>query len=423
MNKLQKQLMESKNILTLFKKTGQILLFSFLILNISRIGGTNAFFADKLDVEKSQISSGVWIPKLEMTVDPASPDGDEGWYKTEPCLTLKSSVTDKDETQIYYRLEDREDHQKYNDECIQIPNGEWSFSAYAIFRKKENWKSNLVEKDFKVDTSSDEEGDVVINEIMWMGSLEDSDDEWIELRNMTNHEIDLSNWDIQYAGSGKSGHVEIPHGYSIKAKDYFLITAKREENTEINLKDDLDKDEGYTHVSGMNLKNSGEPLILKDKNKNVIDEIWKDSTWPAGWHGTILHMSMERDSNPGDGTKASNWNTCTNKKCNDKDYWRKEGANFGTPGKKNLGTDNDFWDKCKKSEEDALTEATEDGGVEETSIGEGFLETQSRDDTKEKPVKVEINSENGKEDSPNDKQYSASIVELEDNKSTPNISN
>ena len=34
--------------------------------------------------------------------------------------------------------------------------------------------------------------DVVINEVMWMGSSSHTADEWIELRNMTSHDIDFS---------------------------------------------------------------------------------------------------------------------------------------------------------------------------------------------------------------------------------------
>ncbi|MCD6334669.1 MAG: lamin tail domain-containing protein, partial [Candidatus Latescibacteria bacterium] len=37
-------------------------------------------------------------------------------------------------------------------------------------------------------------GDVVINELMWMGSTASSADEWIELRNTTDSEILLSGW-------------------------------------------------------------------------------------------------------------------------------------------------------------------------------------------------------------------------------------
>jgi len=38
-------------------------------------------------------------------------------------------------------------------------------------------------------------GDIVINEIMWMGTTFNSNDEWIELRNMTDLEIDLGKWE------------------------------------------------------------------------------------------------------------------------------------------------------------------------------------------------------------------------------------
>jgi hypothetical protein len=35
---------------------------------------------------------------------------------------------------------------------------------------------------------------VVINELLWMGSSTSSADEWIELRNLTDQAVDLSNW-------------------------------------------------------------------------------------------------------------------------------------------------------------------------------------------------------------------------------------
>ncbi|HNE24048.1 MAG TPA: phospholipase D-like domain-containing protein, partial [Leptospiraceae bacterium] len=46
-------------------------------------------------------------------------------------------------------------------------------------------------------------GDVVISEVMWAGSYDSSgvytnDDDWIELRNMTNHSIDLSHWSLAW---------------------------------------------------------------------------------------------------------------------------------------------------------------------------------------------------------------------------------
>lgn len=179
-------------------------------------------------------------------------------------------------------------------------------------------------------------GEVVINEIMWMGSNEDSGDEWIELRNMTGQEIDISNWNIVHGGSGTSGHIEIPDGYSIEANGFFLLTRKKWNETEINFDDDLDKDEGYTHISGMNLLNDGESLILENENNQAIDTAWKYANWPAGVN-TTLKQSMERNDIPGDGTQSGSWHTCVSDLCNDGTYWdTADGNNYGTPGAPNL---------------------------------------------------------------------------------------
>jgi len=180
-------------------------------------------------------------------------------------------------------------------------------------------------------------GDVIINEVMWMGSVGDSDDEWIELKNMTASDINLSNWDIENGGSG-SGHIEIPNGYSIKANGYFLITKKKWDETAIKLANDLAHDKGYTHVAGMSLLNGGEQLTLEDKDENVID-LTPIGEWPAGSHGssTPLEQSMERNDIPGDGTLPANWHTCVSGVCNDGTYWDTvDGNNFGTPLASNL---------------------------------------------------------------------------------------
>ncbi|HQB59241.1 MAG TPA: hypothetical protein PK260_00480, partial [Candidatus Moranbacteria bacterium] len=174
--------------------------------------------------------------------------------------------------------------------------------------------------------------------------------------------------------SGENAHIQIPNGYTIEANGYFLLTKNKWNKTEIDLSSDLEKDEGRTNVSGMNLADCGEKLVLEDKNKNVIDEVWKnDRHWPDGWHGIFLHMSMARDGKPDDGTSSSSWHTCINSKCNNKTYWRHEGLNFGTPGKANLSPDNsddpeimeqkiakeeDKKDEKKKDEENQGSEKT-----------------------------------------------------------------
>src|SRR3989338_8252749 len=64
-----------------------------------------------------------------------------------------------------------------------------------------------------------ESGSVVVNEVAWAGSSDNSNDEWIELYNSTNQAVDLSGWYIEDDGSTK---YQIASG-SVAAHGYFLI--------------------------------------------------------------------------------------------------------------------------------------------------------------------------------------------------------
>src|SRR3989344_8215813 len=97
-------------------------------------------------------------------------------------------------------------------------------------------------------------GDVVINEIMWMGTQGDAADEWIELRNMTGNTIDLSNWVVDNLGPG-SNAVTIPSGKSIIANGFFLIANDTKETGNHNVDPDL--------VVNASLNNAGEQLLLR----------------------------------------------------------------------------------------------------------------------------------------------------------------
>lgn len=179
-------------------------------------------------------------------------------------------------------------------------------------------------------------GDVIINEVMWMGSDGETSDEWIELKNMTGKDINLSNWNIKQGGTGigVGAHIEIPNGYSIKANGYFLVTKKKWDDTAVTLTSDLPKSKGYTHVAGMKLEDEGEQLILEDKDDRMID-ITPLGAWPAGSNGS-LKQSMERNDIPGDGALATNWHTCVSGAANGAPYWDVTGPNFGTPLAANL---------------------------------------------------------------------------------------
>jgi len=81
-------------------------------------------------------------------------------------------------------------------------------------------------------------GDVVINELMWMGSDPNEGgstaDEWIELRNMTGSSIDLDGWVLEKAATS-GGNLTIPNGNSIPANGYFLIANYSESSGSSNL--------------------------------------------------------------------------------------------------------------------------------------------------------------------------------------------
>ena len=170
-------------------------------------------------------------------------------------------------------------------------------------------------------------GDVVINELMWMGSTKSSADEWLELRNMTDSDIDLSGWDI----TKKSGGIEtpmltIPSGI-IPADGYFLISNYDESVSQISVIPDLvDAD--------VSLANNQLQIKLYDgpwETSTLIDIADDGSGAPAAGDSESKY-SMVRGSEPGnytpgDGSLPENWHTA------DRAFGWDEGATeLGTPG-------------------------------------------------------------------------------------------
>jgi len=134
--------------------------------------------------------------------------------------------------------------------------------------------------------------DVVINEVMWMGTSVTSD-EWIELLNTTALPVDLTGWYITddvvtvYALSGV-----------IPANGYYLIE-KRELATDVTA--DL-------IMGTLVLSNSpGDALSLFDATATPIDVLSTGVAWYAGINGTTPNdFSMER-IDPLGPDAASNW--------------------------------------------------------------------------------------------------------------------
>jgi|TARA_Y100000031_G_C8250989_1_gene400559 PKD repeat protein len=111
--------------------------------------------------------------------------------------------------------------------------------------------------------------DVIINEIAWMGTEISHNDEWIELHNNTEQNIDLTGWTLK----ATDGNPEITLNGPIPSQGYFLL-----ERTNDNSVSGITADQIYTGA----LSNSGENLELRDGTNNLIDSIDALSGWPAG---------------------------------------------------------------------------------------------------------------------------------------------
>lgn len=126
-------------------------------------------------------------------------------------------------------------------------------------------------------------GDVIINEIAWMGTEVSYNDEWIELRNNSGQEINLDGWVLR-ASDGTP-------------------TIKLTKNDIVNGFYLLERSKNYTGA----LENSGEALELYDNLGNLVDSVDASSSWPAGDNTT--KQTMERGlTAPG----AVNWQNSQN---------------------------------------------------------------------------------------------------------------
>ncbi len=147
-------------------------------------------------------------------------------------------------------------------------------------------------------------GDVVINELMWMGSSASGSDEWVELKNITNSTIDFSvnNWSIY---KNDSLMLVIDSG-TLDPNSYFLISNYDADSASSVL--DVTPDLVKTAIS---LSNSGAQYKLYDAADNagsLIDAADDGTGAPLAGDNTNKY-SMERNSTSGNGTLAANWHT------------------------------------------------------------------------------------------------------------------
>lgn len=140
-------------------------------------------------------------------------------------------------------------------------------------------------------------GSVIFNEISWMGTKENYNAEWMELKNISSLETDISFW--QVIDKSERIKITIPKETKIPADGFYLLVR--------NIPESISGNQTYEGA----LINTGNGLRLFDSSCKLIDEI-PIGKWPAG--DNEKKLTMER---------ASDFS------------WHTSGVSGGTPGGEN----------------------------------------------------------------------------------------
>lgn len=146
-------------------------------------------------------------------------------------------------------------------------------------------------------------GDVVINEIAWMGTKASQYAEWIELYNTTSNPIDLSGWKIIEGGSGAT---VVTLANLIQVNNYYLI--ERVTASSPHAFFDIATNISSSFVGG-GLANTGEKLTLQDSEGNIIDIVDGSTQWYGAGVASPDYKSMERIDPYKSGSDSTNWAT------------------------------------------------------------------------------------------------------------------
>ena len=124
-------------------------------------------------------------------------------------------------------------------------------------------------------------GDVLINEVAWMGTLTSANDELIELYNQTEGAISIESWRIE----SSDGSPKINLTGVIPAQSFWLL-----ERTDDSSVANISADQIYTGA----LNNNGETLELYNTGE-LIDSLIGSGAWPAGDNSTKQTMERKDD--------------------------------------------------------------------------------------------------------------------------------
>jgi hypothetical protein len=152
--------------------------------------------------------------------------------------------------------------------------------------------------------------DVIINEVMWMGSSYGTSpsDEWLELRNLTSDDIDISGWKLTNASNGADEVLTIPTPSTINASGYFLISRLPASTSAININPDWEAN--VEAGNRLELDNTCEQIDLTLPDDTIVDSMGCDGGYFYEADPQPKH-ALERNVSYGDGLMASSWHERT----------------------------------------------------------------------------------------------------------------
>ncbi len=140
---------------------------------------------------------------------------------------------------------------------------------------------------------------IVINEVAWAGAATNANDEWIELYNPTDQQVDINGWTLTF------GDNTVNLGEAAKTivePDGYFLLERSDDDTVADVPADL------TYTNSLN--NEGMLLNLLDQTGAVVDtaNAGVESDWAAGnkKDGAIPYATMER-IDPTGSDIPSNW--------------------------------------------------------------------------------------------------------------------
>lgn len=142
---------------------------------------------------------------------------------------------------------------------------------------------------------------VVINEVAWMGtSASTASDEWVELYNRSNADINLDGW-ILHSQTDMKPYINLTG--TIAAKGYYLIERGGDDETISNITADWKG--AFGSGAGVGLGNGGESLVLSYASTTIDETGLANGKWPAG--SASEYASMERVDPNISGAEITNW--------------------------------------------------------------------------------------------------------------------